>query len=151
MKVQEVMSQWVKTVTPDTQMNEVATVMCLHRVSGLPVVDAEHKLLGFIAEKDVLHHLFPKLEDLIDSAASMSALDFEAMEGDYNTLKQLSVRDLMTTRVVTVSPEMPILRATSVMVQHRFRRIPVADNGYLKGMLSLGDVHKALFRKNLAS
>ncbi len=146
MKVQEVMNLWVKTVTPETKVSDVAAIMCLHRIPGLPVVVEGDRLVGMIAEKDLLHHLFPQLDELMNGFAKT---DFEAMESDYSKLSHVLVKDLMTTRVVTVPTDMPILRATSIMVQNRFRRIPVADKGRLKGVLSLGDVHKALFRKSL--
>jgi CBS domain-containing protein len=56
----------------------------------------------------------------------------------------------MTENVITVSPDMHILKAATFMVRHKFRRIPVADAGNLVGMLSLGDVHKAIFQANLS-
>lgn len=59
----------------------------------------------------------------------------------------LKVADLMSHNTITVPPGMDILKATSVMVRHRFRRIPVAEGETLVGMLSLGDVHKALFKQ----
>jgi CBS domain-containing protein len=49
-----------------------------------------------------------------------------------------------------VPPDMHILKATSVMAKYRFRRIPVVDGDKLVGMLSLGDVHKAIFQKNIS-
>jgi CBS domain-containing protein len=45
---------------------------------------------------------------------------------------------------------MHILRAATMMVRHRFRRIPAAEDGRLLGMLSLGDVHKAIFHATLS-
>jgi CBS domain-containing protein len=62
----------------------------------------------------------------------------------------MKVSDVMSKGVKTVPPEMHILRAATVMVRHRFRRIPVAEDGRVVGMISLGDVHKAIFHKNLA-
>jgi CBS domain-containing protein len=56
----------------------------------------------------------------------------------------------MTRNPIAVNPEMHILRAATIMVRNRFRRIPVADSGVLVGMLSLGDVHKAIFHANVA-
>lgn len=144
MLVKDIMCCNLKTVTPDTPMSSVVADMCLYRISGMPVVDAEKKLLGFIAEKDVLHHLFPTLEDAMNLRLHV---DFEGMEANYKNVLSLKVSDLMTTKVITVTPDMPILQATSIMVKNRFRRIPVADGGKLMGMLSLGDVHKALFKQ----
>jgi CBS domain-containing protein len=57
----------------------------------------------------------------------------------------------MTPNPVTVDPDMHVLRAATVMVRHNFRRIPVAEEGRLVGMLSIGDVHKAIFQANITS
>lgn len=144
MYVKDIMSRNVKTVTADTPMSSVVADMCLYRISGMPVVKADNQLQGFIAEKDVLHHLFPTLEDAMNLRLHV---DFEGMEANYRNVLTLQVMDLMTTKVITVSPDMPILQATSLMVKNRFRRIPVAEGTTLVGMLSLGDVHKALFKQ----
>jgi CBS domain-containing protein len=44
---------------------------------------------------------------------------------------------------------MPVLKAASIMFRNRIRRIPVSQGGRLLGIISIGDVHKAMFRKNL--
>lgn len=144
MIVSEIMTRNLKTVTPDTPMASVVADMCLYRISGMPVIEGDNTLVGFVAEKDVLHHLFPSLED---SMNIFNVVDFEAMEDLYKGMMGLTVNDLMTRKAITVSPDMPILKATSIMVRNRFRRIPVASGDKLLGMLSLGDVHKALFKK----
>ncbi len=146
MLVKDIMSRDVRAVAPDTPMREVVSAMTLYRVSGLPVLQ-EDRLVGFIAEKDVLHYLFPSLEEAMTQGGT---LDFEEMEGNYSQVVNLKVEDLMTTGVIGVNEEMPILKATSLMVRHRFRRIPVIDGDRLVGMMSLGDVHKAIFKKTIA-
>ncbi len=57
MQVKDIMSAGVKVIEPDTKLVEVASLMCLYRYSGLPVVD-DGKLVGLIAEKDVQHDGF---------------------------------------------------------------------------------------------
>lgn len=148
MNTKEIMCRNLKTVTPETSMASVVADMCLYRISGMPVVDAENKLVGFIAEKDVLHRLFPSLEDTMNMSLHV---DFEGTEADYKSVMNLKVADLMAAKAISVTSDMPILKAASIMVKHRFRRIPVADDGKLVGMLSLGDVHKALFKQAVTS
>ncbi|MBT3310326.1 MAG: CBS domain-containing protein [Gammaproteobacteria bacterium] len=146
MLVKDIMSRHVRFVTPETPMREVVSAMTLYRVSGLPVIE-EDRLVGFIAEKDVLHHLFPSLEEAMTQGGTF---DFEDMEANYSQVVNLNVSDLMTTGVIGVTEDMPVLKATSLMVRHRFRRIPVVDGDKLLGMMSLGDVHKAIFKKAIA-
>jgi CBS domain-containing protein len=147
MQVKEIMSRFVRTVTPDTKVLDVASIMCLYRFAGLPVVEDEDRLVGVIAEKDVLHCLFPKLEHLMEEGIANVDLDREM--GRYKEVLAQRVSDLMTRNPITVTPDMHILRAATVMVRRRFRRIPVAEQGKLVGMLSLGDVHKAVFHATI--
>ena len=149
MQVQEVMSRSVRSVSADTKVMEVASVMCLYRLPGIPVVEDDGRLIGIVAEKDVMHSLFPKLEDLMEEG--MGNVDLDKEMAKYKDVLTLPVTDLMTRNPIAVSPEMHVLRATTIMVRNRFRRIPVAHNGILVGMLSLGDVHKAIFHLNVAT
>ncbi|MCG8426490.1 MAG: CBS domain-containing protein [Chromatiales bacterium] len=147
MLVQQVMSRSPRSVTPDTDLVEVVSLMCLYRYSGLPVLDGD-EMVGFIAEKDVLHRLFPTLEEMMTEGLGSVALD--DMLGRYKDVVNLKVRELMAENVITVAPDDHILRAATTMVRHKFRRIPVAEDGKLVGMLSLGDIHKAIFLANIS-
>ena len=147
MQVREIMTHSPKTVTPETSLLEVVSLMCLYRYSGLPVME-DGKMVGFIAEKDVLHKLFPTLDEMMNEG--FGSVDLDAMMGRYADVVNLKVKDLMIRNVITVSPEDHILRAATTMVRHRFRRIPVADRGELVGMLSLGDIHKAIYQTNVS-
>ncbi|MDH4133494.1 MAG: CBS domain-containing protein, partial [Gammaproteobacteria bacterium] len=104
------------------------------------------KIVGVISEKDILHGMFPKFHEIMENA---SPPDFEAMERDYTSIVNLRVSNLMSPNVFTVGPDIPVLKAASIMFTKRIRRIPVSENGKLLGIVSVGDVHKAIFRMNL--
>ena len=147
MRVDEVMTRNVRTAKPETRLEEVAAVLCLNRLSGLPVVDDDECLIGFVAERDILHYLFPSLDDLMENSGIR---DFEQMEQQYGATLGMTVADVMHRGAVSVTADTPLLRATSVMVRHKFRRIPVVDaDGRLSGIVSIGDIHKALFKHSL--
>lgn len=148
MQVKDTMSVNVKTCRKDTSIKDIATIMCFNKISGLPVVDDENNLIGVVSEKDILCSMFPDMGELVASGAKV---DFEAMEKDYSSVLNKTVEDVMTKDVFIVSPEQPILRAASMMWIRKFRRIPVTENNKLVGILSMGDVHKAVFQENLLS
>ncbi len=148
MKVRDVMSASVRSVKPYTKVVEVASLMCLFRFHGVPVVDDENRLVGIIAEKDMLHSLFPTVESLMTEG--MHSVDMDRQMGRYGETLEKPVDELMTKNPVSVDPDMHVLRAATIMVKHKFRRIPVSEkDGTLIGMLSLGDVHKAIFHANM--
>jgi CBS domain-containing protein len=147
MLVKDIMIRSIRTVQPDTPLLEVSSIMCLYRLSGLPVVQ-DGKLMGFVAEKDVLSRLFPSLSDLMDG---MATVDYSSMEAQYKEVMNLKTADIMSSRVISVRPDMHALQAAAIMARHNFRRIPVATGDKLEGMVSLGDVHKALFHANVSN
>ncbi len=147
MNVENIMTTNVRTVTSDKKLGEVVSLMCIYRYSGIPVVD-DGKLVGTVSESDVLGKMFPKLEDLM---SGMSVVDYEEQLNHYSDVVSITVKDVMTPVVISVKPDMHILQAASVMVGRKFRRIPVAVSDELVGMISMGDVHKAIYQNTLAT
>jgi CBS domain-containing protein len=121
--------------------------MCIYRYSGIPVVD-DGKLVGTVSESDILGKMFPKLEDLM---GGMSAVDYDKLVNQYSDVVSITVKDVMTPVVISIKPDMHILQAASMMVGRKFRRIPVAVDDELIGMVSMGDVHKAIYQSTLAT
>ena len=60
-------------------------------------------------------------------------------------------KDIMSTTVSSVKSDMPIMKAASLMCARNIRRIPVVDGRKLVGIISIGDVHKAIYQNTLAS
>jgi CBS domain-containing protein len=149
MLVSDIMTRNPKTVSPQTRLQEVASIMCLYRIPALPVVDEQGMLVGNISEMDLLKNLFPKTEDIMSGNA---VLEIERMAPNYSASMKQAVGDMMTKNPVSVSPDQHVLKAAAKMTSHRFRRIPVADSeGRLVGVMSLGDVHKAIFQLHVSA
>ncbi len=148
MLVKDIMTRTPKTVSPDDKLQEVASIMCLYRIPALPVVDEEGKLVGNISEMDLLKNLLPTIDDIVAGGA---VLEIDRMTSNYSASMKQRVSDIMTKSPVSVSPDQHILKATAKMTSYRFRRIPVTDSdGKLIGVMSLGDVHKAIFQSHVS-
>ena len=146
MIVKDIMNTSVKSATLDSPIKEIASVMCFNKISGMPVIDSNNKLVGVLSEKDILRNMFPGFDEVIEEGGSP---DFEAHEADYKSLLEKKARDIMTQAVASVSPEMPLLKAASIMCVKQIRRIPVTIDDKLVGIISIGDVHKAIFQESL--
>ena len=147
MIVNDIMNTSVKTATADTLIKDIASIMCFNKISGVPVIDDDGKLIGVLSEKDILKAMFPGVNQMMQEGAST---DFESIEFDYKEILDKKVGDLMTQTVASVTAEMPLLKAASMMCSKNIRRIPVTDKDrMLTGIISIGDVHKAIFQENL--
>ena len=145
MKVSEIMTTGVKTAKADTPVKEIANTMCFNKISGLPIVDDNDKIIGIVSEKDLLTKMFPDMATI----ANEGRPNFEDMEKDYSDTLELVASDIMTKVVSSVTPDMPIMKAASMMCVNKIRRIPVAENDKIVGIISIGDVHKAIFQNSL--
>ncbi len=141
------MNSSVKTAKADTLIKDIASIMCFNKISGVPVIDDEGQLIGVLSEKDILKAMFPGVDQIMLEGARA---DFESIEADYKAVLGKKAGDLMTQTVASVTPDMPLLKAASMMCVRKIRRIPVTDkNNLLIGIISIGDVHKAIFQENL--
>ncbi|MBF0283552.1 MAG: CBS domain-containing protein [Magnetococcales bacterium] len=148
MLVQDVMVKDVRTTKVDEPIRTVAAIICTTKFNGVPVVDEENRLIGFVSEKDILNAMLPSYADYLNDP--VRSRDFEGMEECYPRVLSKSVKELMTHKVITVHPEDPLLMAASRMTLRGFRRLPVVDaDNRLVGMVSLGDIHKAIFKREL--
>jgi CBS domain-containing protein len=146
MKVKDIMNTNVKTAKPATPVRDIVEVMCFNKISGLPVVDDNNNVVGVVSEKDVLRKMFP---DISDVAKEEGVPDFERMEKDYGDALSLKTGDIMSKLVASANPDMPLMKAVSIMCVQKIRRIPVVQGNKLVGIISLGDVHKAIFANSL--
>ncbi|HIJ82639.1 MAG: CBS domain containing rane protein [Magnetococcales bacterium] len=148
MIVEDVMTRNVRTARKDDTIRTVADIICSQKISGLPVIDEDNHLVGVISEKDILNALLPSYHEFLDDP--IRSRDFESMEKSYHAVLTKTVGSLMTTKIFSSSPKDPIMKAASQMALHKIRRIPVVEGGdRLAGIISLGDIHKAIFKKEL--
>jgi len=145
MRVAEIMTKEVLTVKGDDSLAQAARLICRHHISGLPVVDEEGKLVGIVSEKDILKVVYPSQAEFCEDPGAH--MDFEAMEDRYKDMSRVKMEEIMTRRVITVSPDTPVLKAVSTMILKKIRRVPVVEQDRLVGIVSQGDVHQAIFEK----
>ncbi|MFY9605264.1 MAG: CBS domain-containing protein [Thermoplasmata archaeon] len=151
LKVKEVMTKSVTTFTPDTLVKDAAAVLALRNISGAPVVEGG-KIVGIFSEADVLRSLKTSKKDMRLIYPSISSLGIAFQEEvtqreiieAYNDIGQKPVKEVMSTHVVTVPPDIPLNEVIVQMVQKGINRLPVVDNNVLVGIITRGDVIRGL-------
>jgi CBS domain-containing membrane protein len=137
----EIMTTDVVAVNPDTPVAEVAAAMGRRGVSGVPVVDAEHKVIGVISEKDFLSRM-----GVVEPRNFMSLV-----AGCLKTrgcvalpIKHALAGDIMNSPAVTVAPDTPVKDIAALLTQKSINRVAVTDpGGRLLGLVSRGDIVQA--------
>jgi CBS domain-containing protein len=146
MNVGQLMHRWFERVEPGATVLEAARIMILSGKHALPVMDGD-RLVGMIAEGDIIDRLLGELSRDV-YAWGLGSADPDAAAG-YRRIAALRVGKLMSTRVVTASPEMPVLQAAGLMQARRIHRLPVTQGDRLVGVVFQADIHAALFGESI--
>jgi len=146
MLVKDIMFTDFITLSPKMTFFEAAKIFLSKRISGAPVVDEKGTLVGILSEKDLFRGLYPSYEKYYtdpDYYLSEQGLQ-EAMEESKNKL----VEDVMSKRIITATPETPILKIGGLMVATGIHRIPVIDkNNKVIGMVTRGDTYRKILQE----
>lgn len=147
MKIAEIMSKRIETIMSNDSIKDVARLIFGRNINGVPVCENK-KLVGFITERDILAKFYPTIGEYLEDPIHSG--DFEMMEDKVAEILSLKAKDIMSKNTITVSPDMPILNAQSLMLVHKVGRLPVIDEkGNLLGIVSKGDIFRAVVGKQL--
>ena len=132
------MTKDVTTVTPDTSVSEIATIMSRQRFRRLPVLestDPQSKLLGLVSSEEVLH-AFPAD---VNPLPFMGGADNKAALPSINT----KARDIMVKHPLTTTPEAPIEEVAKLMREKKIGALPVMRHDTLVGLITESDLFGA--------
>jgi CBS domain-containing membrane protein len=142
-RVGDVMTKRVFTAKRNSDIHEISALFSENRISGLPVVDEENRVVGIVSEADVL---------------SMAGMEKEHTFKDI--LKHIlgeplpkrkhgeTVGEIMSSPAITASAEADIREVAGILEGKRIKRLPVVDGeNRLLGIISRGDIVRAMSGK----
>ncbi len=151
--VKDYMKRKVVTVKPTDSIFKVAEALSKHHISGAPVVN-KRKVVGVITETDIVK--FMKLDlskthtELVAEPHALSIVilalikDQLGVKKDLERMSKIKVNDFMTRDVISVSSNENILEAANLLDKYNVDRLPVINKRRLVGIISRGDMIKAL-------
>jgi len=115
MNIRDVMTPNPRTVSPEDSLESAARIMRDEDTGVVPVVQ-DGRPVGILTDRDIV------IRGVAEGGSARA------------------VRDIVTGRVISVSPDATTREATELMSEHQIRRLPVVENDRLIGIVSLGDL-----------
>lgn len=127
LRVRDYMTRKLITFRPDQSVEEVIEELIRYKISGGPVVNEKHELVGIISEGDCIRHI---------------------SESRYHNLpsENRKVEQHMAKEVETIDGDMNIFDAANKFLNDRRRRFPIVEDGVLVGQISQKDILKATLK-----
>jgi CBS domain-containing protein len=122
--VRHAMTEAPATARPDLNAADAAGMMRNNDVGVIPIAEND-TLLGLVTDRDLVLRVLAERKDPMN----------------------VTLRDVMTSSPVTVTPDMELTDARDLMAEHRIRRLPVMKGDELVGIISLGDIAVAMASK----
>jgi CBS-domain-containing membrane protein len=143
-RVRDVMTQDVVTIDEHASFKEVATLLTERRVSALPVLDGEGRVVGIVSEADLM------LKEQFPQGPPDGRL-FQSRRRRQTRAKAAgdTAAELMTSPAVTIGPDASLAQAARLLHRHGIKRLPVVDPaGPLLGIVSRADLLKVFLRSD---
>ena len=146
LKVKDIMTKELITVSPDTEIVQATKLLLENRINGIPVTDETGKLVGILCQSDLIAQQkklpIPSFFTFLDGLITLTSM--KQIEKQVQKIAAITVAQAMTPNPVTVQPETDIETVAALMVDKNFHSIPVVDKGELVGIVGKEDVLKTL-------
>ena len=146
MKVRDVMTGTVVVAREDAPFKTLAQLMADHRVSGVPIIDENDRIVGVVTESDLLstEEFGPSRSLILEWFIGRKRL--EEIEGRSARVK---AAEIMSRPAITVKPDDDVHRAARVMLDEGVKRLPVVDeDGKVVGIVSRRDLIRPYLRSD---
>ncbi len=142
----DIMTRSVVTVTPDTSIEELASLLVKYQISGVPVVDESGNLYGIVTENDLISqnkrlHI-PTVVSFLDAAIYLESS--RKFEQEVKRLTATRAGDICNRKVLTIAEDTSLIDIATIMTEKKVHLLPVVRNGKLTGIVGKRDLVKAV-------
>jgi CBS domain-containing protein len=145
----DIMTRNVVTVKPDTSIEELASLLVKHQISGVPVVDDAGDLYGIVTENDLISqnkrlHI-PTVVSFLDAAIYLESS--KKFEQEVKRITATRAGDICARKVLTIAEDTTLVDIATIMDEKKTHLLPVVKNGKMVGIVGKRDVVKAVARQ----
>ncbi len=136
------MSENAHSVFPDTPIEEIRSLLIANRISGVPVVSNDNKVVGVVSETDIVFSLLHREAQIAEQLKEIilpGRRRKEKRTGD-------TAAEVMTSPAITSLANTPLMELTEIVAERRIKRVIIVDSeDHLLGIVTQIDIVKSQF------
>jgi CBS domain-containing protein len=150
MRVSDIMTKEVATVTPETRIEHLCDLFRERRITGAPVVDSDGHLVGIVSKDDVL------FRGRVEASGRRQPPDIKTLFSsgfvgfDQGSDGPTTVSEIMTREVVSAPEDSTVDDVCRLMWEKRIHRVPIVRDALLIGIVSALDLCRAILNGQIA-
>ena len=135
---------------PDASMVDAMRALAQRHVSGMPLVDADGRVCGFISDGDIMRFLADSHPAVAGVYSLMELANGETVDERLHALVNSSVAEVATKQVVCLPAGASLKDACDVLAAHKLKKVPVVEGDRIVGMLSRSNVIRYIMENLVA-
>jgi len=145
LKAKDIMTKDVITVRPDATVEELARLLMEHKISGVPVVNEEKKIIGIVTENDLIRknkrfHI-PTVIRIFDAYILLGS---GKAEEEIRKMAATTVDEICTKKVVSIKAETSLEEIATIMAEQHIHLLPVLSGSTVVGIVGKADMVRAI-------
>ena len=146
MQVQDIMDRDLTSLAEDSTLLQAIALMAAHKMSGLPVLNDDGRVIGFISEKDILRAIIPGYLGYMDDNFAMP--DIDKIKARIKLVGNDVVRDYMSKNAIVFDEYETVSNAMVTMFKKDIRRAPVVAASSLVGVVDREEILRGFVHDN---
>lgn len=142
MRAKDIMTVGPVSVAPETTVSEIAQLLLDRRISGVPVVDADNRVLGVVSEGDLMRR--PEIRGPRRRSWWLAMFGDDPADAEFVKTRGRFAHEVMSAPAVTVDEEASVAEIAELLEERGIKRVPVLRDGRLTGVVSRADLLRAL-------
>ena len=145
MKIKDIMIRDVTSVLKDCKLFNLLEILSRHKITGVPVVNQEQEVIGFISQHDIVKDTLPNYLEIVNSGSILS--EFIQLSKSLKENSNRPIKDFMKKNVITVNESDNEVLAADLLIRNKVQRLPVTRNKKLVGIITLTDICRILIKE----
>ncbi|MFQ3545730.1 CBS domain-containing protein [Halobacillus rhizosphaerae] len=147
MQAHEMMIKEVFKVREKDSVRSVIKGFIEHRISGMPVVNDQDEMVGYVSDGDIMRHIGKHKDFYVDSLYTVTVVQGDQVEFDERIKKilDLHVMEVAKRKVIRVEWDVKSEDIAAILGKKQIKKLPVEQDGVLVGIISRGDVIRRTF------
>ena len=147
----KIMETDVYTANENDTIADVLKILVDKRTSGLPIINDNREIVGFISDGDIMKFIAKQDPRIIDMTSFITVwYDIESFDQKLEDLLKINVMELATTKAITVDINEAVDDVARVLGKKKIKKVPVEENGKLVGVISRSNIIRYIVQKHLS-
>ena len=145
MKIKDIMIKDVTSALPDCKLYNLLEILSRHKITGVPVVNKEQEVIGYISQHDIIKTTLPNYLGIISSDSILA--EFIQLSKSLKENSNRPISDFMRKNVITVDENDNEVLVADLIIRNKVQRLPVIRNKKLVGIVTLTDIYRMLIKE----